>query len=76
MTPDLEEKVSTAKSLDEIIAILAEEGHTVRKEELERILNANDELTEDELEDVAGGRVYGFNPVIPWWKILKKIFRK
>ena len=57
LTPELEEKIKNAESLDEVVKVCAEEGVEVTKEELEAVLSQleNTELDENALDDVSGG---------------------
>ncbi|MBQ6999498.1 MAG: hypothetical protein IJN67_00455 [Oscillospiraceae bacterium] len=57
ITPDLEEKIKGAETLDDLAKVCAEAGIDVTKEQLEAELakEESDELDETALDDVAGG---------------------
>ena len=72
LTPELEAKVKAAESLEEVVEILKAEGMDVTKEDLIKAMEAEekDELSEDDLEDVAGGAAWikYLRPLILWIK--------
>lgn len=57
ITPELEEKIKGAETLDDLVKVCTEAGVEVTKEQLEAELakTENDELDENALDDVAGG---------------------
>jgi predicted ribosomally synthesized peptide with nif11-like leader len=58
------QKLADAQDMDAVVKMFAEEGVTVTPDELmQRTLPQGDELTENDLEDVAGGSMI-FNPFI------------
>ena len=64
------EKLADAPDMDAVVKMFAEEGVTVTPDELmQRTLPQGDELTENDLEDVAGGSMI-FNPFIGWLRKL------
>lgn len=59
ITPELEEKIKDAETLEDLVKVCAEAGVEVTKEQLEAELAKmeSDELDENALDDVAGGVV-------------------
>ena len=57
ITPELEEKIKSAETLEDLVKVCAEAGVEVTKEQLEAELAKaeSDELDENALDDVAGG---------------------
>ena len=57
ITPELEEKIKGAETLEDLVKVCAEAGVEVTKEQLEAELAKmeSDELDENALDDVAGG---------------------
>ncbi|GAB4535394.1 MAG: hypothetical protein Tsb0014_22330 [Pleurocapsa sp.] len=56
----LQEKLKATKNSDELIALAKEQGYEVSAEDfqaIKEIADSNEELSEDELETVAGGRI-------------------
>ncbi|MBQ6999499.1 MAG: Nif11-like leader peptide family RiPP precursor [Oscillospiraceae bacterium] len=57
ITPELEEKIKGAETLEDLVKVCAEAGVEVTKEQLETELAKaeSEELDENALDDVAGG---------------------
>lgn len=51
----LSEKVKGAKNVDEVVNIAKAEGHHITAEEFEKTFNSKDEVSIEDLENVAGG---------------------
>ena len=64
------EKLEKAKDLDEVVAMIKEEGVEITIEELRAAIEQNDEgeLDEDKLEAVSGGSMvsWGLKQLIEW----------
>lgn len=62
ISPELEEKIRNAETVDEVIRACAEEGIQVTKEQLETGLmpESEGELIEDMLDNVSGGGIFSF----------------
>lgn len=60
LTKELEEQISAAKSLDDVVKLCTDAGIPVTKEQLEAtaLPEADGELTEEALDAVSGGSVY------------------
>lgn len=58
MDPDFVEKLEQVQSMEEALALFRSEGVTVTAEELRAVLTqAEGELDESQMEDVAGGMI-------------------
>ena len=59
---ELKERIENAQSLTEVVEIYREKGIEVTENELEAALReTSDEISEDDLQNVAGGRLW-----LPW----------
>lgn len=60
LTKELEEQISAAKSLDDVVRLCADTGIPVTKEQLKAaaLPEVDGELTEEALDAVSGGSVY------------------
>jgi len=59
----LQEQLKAAGDADAVVAIAKAAGFVISAEEL---IRAQAEISEDELEDVAGGRCRGTGPCLAW----------
>ena len=57
----LEEMRVNDAGVEEIVALAAEYGFTITKEEFEQSPKVSGEINEEQLEDIAGGRTNGSN---------------
>lgn len=64
--PELEAKLDSAQTLDDVVRICAEAGIPVSREQLEAIdmAAADGELNEDALDAIGGGSLTGW--IVPW----------
>lgn len=69
MNPELQAKLDSAESLDDVARICEEAGIAVSKEQLEAmdVPMADGELTEETLDAVSGGSVAGWI-LWYWWR--------
>lgn len=69
MSPELQAKLDSAESLEDVVRACAEEGITISKEQLEALeaSTADGELNEDALDGVAGGITAGWIFWF-WWR--------
>lgn len=69
MNPELQAKLDSAESLDDVVRLCEEAGIAVSKEQLEAmdVPMADGELTEETLDAVSGGSVVGWI-FRYWWR--------
>lgn len=69
MNPELQAKLSSAESLDDVVRVCEKAGIAVSKEQLEAmdVPMADGELTEEALDAVSGGSVAGWI-LWYWWR--------
>lgn len=69
MNPELQAKLSSAESLDDVVRVCEEAGIAVSREQLEAmdVPMADGELSEETLDAVSGGSVAGWI-LWYWWR--------
>lgn len=68
MSSELQAKINSAESLEDVVRICAEEGISISKEQLEALeaSTADGELSEDTLDAVSGGGLLA--DLFDWWR--------
>jgi predicted ribosomally synthesized peptide with nif11-like leader len=79
ITEELAKKLEAAETIEEALAILKEDGIDATEEEIKELLpEKGDELTDNNLEGVAGGLLLPTFPIpgsqiIKWWFLRNKL---